>query len=121
MKKILFTLALLFIAFSNVNAQSYAISETPKQLVESKTSGTYTFTMGSDITPDKIDEVSKYYTENLKISFDLITNKTIVKLLNNDEQSRMIIGRFLIAAGASNVHIGDEIITVGAFMEKYLK
>jgi hypothetical protein len=66
MKKILFTLALLFIAFSNVNAQSYAISETPKQLVESKTSGTYTFTMGSDITPDKIDEVSKYYTQNLK-------------------------------------------------------
>ena len=114
MKKILFTLALLFIAFSNVNAQSYAISETPKQLVESKTSGTYTFTMGADITPDKIDEVSKYYTENLKISFDLITNKTIVKLLNNDEQSRMIIGRFLIAAGASNVHIGDEIITVAA-------
>ena len=121
MKKILFTLALLFITLSNVNGQSYAISETPKQLIQSKLNGTFTFTMGADVTSDKIAEVSKYYSETLNISFDSNTSKVLVKLFNNDEQSRMIIGRFLIASGASNVHIGDEFITVGAFMEKYLK
>ena len=63
MKKVFLIVSLIFVGFSTINAQSYAISADAKKLEIAKTTGVYEFVMGADVTEDKVAEVSKYYTE----------------------------------------------------------
>ena len=120
MKTFLLILSLLFVGFSTINAQSYAISADVKKLEIAKTTGVYEFVMGADVTEEKVTEVSKYYTEYITITFDAATSKSTITLVNIDEKSKMVMARFFGAIGAENIMMGEELMSVSDYLQKYI-
>jgi hypothetical protein len=120
MKKVFLIVTLIFVGFSTINAQSYAISADAKKLEIAKNTGVYEFIMGADVTEDKVAEVSKYYTEYFTIKFDEATHKATITLFNKDETSKMVMTRYFITIGADKIAMGDELMPIQDYFKKYI-
>ncbi len=89
-------------------------------LTESKTNGVYIFIM-PDRSAEDIEKGAKYYTHYFTVSFDDDTDKATITLSENDERSRMVLSRFLIASGFRYVQVGEEKMEVSNFAGKFLR
>ena len=117
MKKVFLIVTLIFVGFSTINAQSYAISADAKKLEIAKNTGVYEFIMGADVTEDKVAES---YTEYFTIKFDEATHKATITLFNKDETSKMVMTRYFITIGADKIAMGDELMPIQDYFKKYI-
>lgn len=121
MKKILF-LFLLVTGFSFSQDKIFEAKVTnPKKLESFKTSGELSFTFPSSTTKENIEKTAKYYTQFFTVTFDEKKSEVLIKMVNNDEKSRHIINRFLIANKISQVNLDGQLFKVEAFYETHLK
>ena len=74
-----------------------------KEVVESKTSGNYSFTMPEGITRQEVEDNSKYYTRYFTVKYSESDRKVSIAMVTNDEKSRHVIIRFMVACGVSTI------------------
>ncbi len=123
MKKLINTLILVvgIVGFSFAQDAHTAKSNGSKALSASKTSGVYEFTLPADVTSDKVEESSKYYTHYFTVAFDENTHVATITMAQNDSKSRHVIARFFTACGVQNVVVDDKSFNPSEFAESYLK
>jgi hypothetical protein len=123
MKKLINTLILVvgIAGFTFAQDANTAKSNGAKALSASKTSGVYELTMPAEVTADKVEQSSKYYTHYFTVSFDDKSNVATITMAQNDSKSRYVISRFLAACGVLNVIIDDKTVKSSEFAEDYLK
>ena len=123
MKKMFFIL--LFSVVSSVVFSQQGSKETLThgkiELAKSKESGIFNFVLPQGNTKESVIENSKYYTMYFTVEYLSEKNEAIVKMINNDEKSRHVIFRFLVASGTEKVKVDDKIFEVEQFFKEYLK
>ena len=67
-------------------------------IIQSKETGIYSFILPDSITSSDVERNNEYYTNYFKVEFNELTNEAIIKLMKNDEKSRHVICRFLLAS-----------------------
>jgi hypothetical protein len=110
MKKIistlLFVVGLVSFSFSQESNQ-IAESNGADELVASKTSGVYEFTLPSALTKEKIDKSASYYTSFFSLDFDESSHKAKMTMVKNTMKNR-----YVMAPKAQVVDSLDEFVRV---------
>ena len=124
MRKIIYTLFVL-VGFSSMGfAQErteIAKSEGKTELLESKVSGKYVFSLPENVTAEEVEQKSSYYTSNFTVDFDAASHKSTLTMIENEVISRHIVARFLSSCGVRFVEVEGENITIDQLIELYLK
>jgi hypothetical protein len=124
MKKIFFTLIVL-VGFATVGFSqdrgTIANTEGKEQLMSSKVSGEYTFTLPSNVTNEMVTKNASYYPSYFTVNFDNASKTANISMVNNEAKSRYVIARFLSACGVKEVEIDGKNVPVHVFIEEYLK
>lgn len=122
------TLFLTTILLLGVTMTSYgqeklgtAISRSKSELAQSKTNGKYAFTLPSGTSSEKVQQNAKYYTNYFTVEYAAATNIASITMVTNDERSRHVICRFLIASGVDKINVDGTELPVEEFYTNYLK
>lgn len=124
MKRLFFSLLTVMSIASFSFAQdskSTAVAQSSKDLVESKTSGNYIFTLPETVTSEDVAKNSKYYVHYFTVEFDDNTQQANIKMISNDDKSRHVIMRFLTANQIQNVQVDGKSYSLDQFFENYMK
>jgi capsule polysaccharide export protein KpsE/RkpR len=123
MKKIIYTLFVL-IGLSSFGfaqeANEIAQTGSKTEIVNSKVSGVYQFTLAHQ-TPEGIEKSAEYYTNYFSVAFDEASKVATITMVTNDEKSRPVIIRFLTSAGIRYINMDGTVISNNEFMVEYLK
>ena len=90
-------------------------------IIQSKETGIYSFILPDSITSSDVERNNEYYTNYFKVEFNELTNEAIIKLMKNDEKSRHVICRFLLASGIEKVSQEGKEMSVEEFFQTYIK
>jgi hypothetical protein len=124
MKNIFLALASILTISLSTFAQDHsgiAVSPTKSELASSKENGKYVFQFPEGITAESVEQTTKYYTHYFTVQFDGSSRKAILTMVNNDEKSRSVIVRFLVANGIEKLNVDGNLVNVGDYFEGYLK
>jgi hypothetical protein len=123
MNKLFFLI--LFVGFSSIGfsqqGKKEAISLGKEELVQAKNVGIYTFTLPEGNTPEKVSENAKYYTMYFKVKYDADKREASLNMVANDEKSRHVICRFLVASGVDKVIVDGKAFQIEEYFQTYLK
>jgi hypothetical protein len=123
--KTLFYSFLMFIGLSaSAIAQEEAgtaVASSKKELMTGKESGKYTFILPETVSAEQVAQTSKYYTHYFTVNYTADERKAILKMVNNDEQSRHVVIRFLIANNIQHVNVEGVLVPTQELFEKYMK
>jgi hypothetical protein len=124
MKKIISTLLFVvgLVSFS-FSQESHQIAESngADELVASKTSGVYEFTLPSALTKEKIDKSASYYTSIFSLDFDESSHKAKMTMVENTLKNRYVMTRMFTACQITHVTVDGKTILLYDFIDSYLK
>lgn len=122
------TLLLTTILLLGISMMSYgqeklgtAISRSKSELAQSKSNGKYAFALPSGTSTEKVQQNAKYYTNYFTVDYVPATNIANITMVTNDERSRHVICRFLIASGVEKINVEGTELAVEEFYTSYLK
>ncbi len=123
MNKLFFLILFIGFSFAGFSQQGKkeAISLGKEDLVQAKTLGIFTFTLPEGNTPEKVSENAKYYTMYFKVKYDADKREASLNMVTNDEKSRHVICRFLVASGVDKVLVDGKAVQVEEYFQTYLK
>ncbi len=124
MKNIFFALVSILTLSLTSYAQEHSgvvVASSITELAASKENGKYVFQFPEGISSESVEQTTKYYTHYFAVQYDGSSRKVILTMVNNDEKSRSVIGRFFVANSIDNVNVEGTLMTVGEFFENYLK
>lgn len=124
MKKALFTLtAILALTFTGISQErtNTAATKGDAELLLSKTSRTYSYTLPNEITEEKVLKSANYYTSYFTVAYDAASREAEIVMNEKHEKGEMIMGRFLSSCGVRYLKVDDKEITLDEFMKVYLK
>ena len=124
MKKIAFTL-LLVLGFAGTTIaqknEGIALTQGKKELMVSKASGEFEFVLPNTVTQERVEKAAGYYTRYFTVGFDNSSKTASVKMVENTEQNRYVLMRFLSACDVRKVKVDDTELELYNFTEEYLK
>jgi hypothetical protein len=123
MKKIL-TLVLIAFLGGSVMAQeapSVAKIQNAEKFAASKVNGIYVFQMPSSVTSEQIKKSASYYTQYFTVDFDAKSHDAKINMLKNDDVSKHVIVRFLVANGIKEINMTGKNYEVDAFFQDYIR
>jgi hypothetical protein len=82
--------------------------------------GTATFFFNKNVDGDAIKTNAGYYTRFFATTYDKASGKCQLKL-TDEEMARMVISRFLMSNGITEVLIEGKVISVQDFIAEYLR
>lgn len=121
MKTILTFALILFSLNTTFGQDNVAVSQGKVELVKSKETGKYLFTLPNSVTAEDVEKNSKYYELYFKPEFDASTHEVKIDLNENNEKTRMVIARFLSACGIQEIMIGTQNVAMTDFINNYLR
>lgn len=98
-----------------------AVVKSKAELLAGKESGKYTFVLPETVTAEQVDQTSKYYTHYFTVNYSSSDRKAVLTMVNNDEQSRHVVIRFLIANNIQHVNVEGSLVLTQELYEKYMK
>ena len=98
-----------------------AFAKSKAEMTQSKTSGNYSFTLPKGTTSTTVEQNAKYYTHYFTVNYTESSQEAKITMITNDEKSRHIICRFLIASGVEKVNVEGKSMSVEEFYEANLK
>ncbi len=123
MKK-LFVLSLMFLGFSaltfaqDMNQVKFNVSGA--QLKEALNKGDVSFFFNKAADADAIKKSAEFYPQYFAVNYDKASGKCNLKL-TKDDMSKLVVSRFLMSNGISEVLIDNKAISVQDFMAEYLR
>jgi hypothetical protein len=123
MKK-LFVLTIMIIGFNAISfAQEINQAKFTMSGAELKTAlnnGEVSFFFNKNIDAEAVKNSTAYYTQYFSVVYDNKTGKSTLKL-TEDDMSKMVISRYMMSNGISEVLIDGKTISVQDFMAEYLR
>lgn len=95
-------------------------AQSKTELLASKESGNYTFTLPDGITPEEVSKNAKYYVHYFTVEYIEKSNQAKLTMISNDEKGRHVIVRFLTACGAQHVIVDGKSMSIEDFFNNYL-
>lgn len=124
MKKLISTFAFVvgFVAISLAQeASNTALTAGADALLKSKASGAYVYTLPEDVTNEKVEHASQYYTQYFTVDFDDASNEATLTMANEKDANKAVMIRFLSACGVKFVAVDDATLNLHEFMEQHLQ
>lgn len=90
------------------------------ELTEALNKGEVSFFFNTAIDADNVKMNAEFYTQYFSVNYDKSTGKSTLKL-TEDDMAKLVISRYMMSNGISEVLIDGEKITVQDFMAKYLR
>ena len=122
------TICLAILAIFCISTQTFsqetsvfAVAQSSKELTTSKLTGTYTFVLPAGLSQEQVAKNALYYDVYFTVEYSEKTNTAKIKLIKNNEISRLVITRFLLVNGAQSVKVDGKIVTMDVFFTKHLK
>lgn len=100
---------------------SVAVGPTKTEFASGKQSGKFTFVLPEGTDAEEVAQSAKYYTHYFAVDYSAASRKAQISMVTNDEKSRSVIIRFLVANGIQEVMVEGTSIAIGDLFEKYLK
>lgn len=123
MKKILTLVLIAFIGGSVIaqEAPSTAKIQSAEKFTASKVNGIYVFQMPSSVTAEQIKKSASYYSQYFKVDFDAKSHDAKITMVKNDDVSKHVIVRFLVANGIKEINMTGKNYDVESFFRDYIK
>jgi len=124
MKKAFFTLtAIVALTFTGISQErtNTAVTKGNTELLESKTSKSYSYILPDEISKEKVEKSASYYTKTFIVTYNEKTREAIIVMNEDQMKGEMIMGRFLSSCGVRFLKVDDQEITLDEFMKVYLK
>ena len=124
MKKAFFTLtAIVALTFTGISQErtNTAVTKGNTELLESKTSKSYSYILPDEISKEKVEKSASYYTKTFTVAYNEKTREAIIVMNEDQMKGEMIMGRFLSSCGVRFLKVDDQEITLDEFMKVYLK
>ena len=124
MKKALFTLtAIIALTFTGISQErtNTATTNGDAELLISKTSRSYSYTLPTEISEERVEKSAEYYTTYFAVSYDATSREAKIVMNEKHEKGEMIMGRFLSSCGVRFMKVDDKEITLDEFIKVYLK
>jgi hypothetical protein len=86
-----------------------------------KSKGEFYFTLPSTTKKETVDKNAAFYTKFFSVQYDEQSHLVTIKMVQNDENSRHIISRFLISNKISQINMDGTLYKVDEFYEKKIK
>lgn len=122
------TICLAILAIFSISTLTFAqetsvsaVAQSSKELATSKQTGSYTFVLPAGLSQEQVAKNALYYDVYFTVEYSEKTNTAKIKLIKNNEISRLVITRFLLVNGAQSVKIDGKIVTMDVFFTKHLK
>jgi hypothetical protein len=120
MKKLIILFAILI--FAGVGfAQTATVSGTAVTLKKNLSEDFVEFKLPSEVTNDVVEKSAQYYTDYFTVDFNDKTKIARVNLLNQDEQAKRVISRFLLSIGVRTVSFEAKDYTIMEFYSNFLE
>lgn len=120
MKTFLTTLVLI-LTMSFTFGQDVAMVKSAQDLTGVKQSGKAYITLPANLTKDQVADNAKYYTRYFSVDFNESSKLATITMVENDERSRQVIVRFLVACSIKTINVAGESVGRDDLYEKYLK
>lgn len=123
MNKLFLILAVMFFSSFSFSQQGEkeALTSGKEELVKSRGIGVFSFVLPKGNTKETVSDNAKYYTMYFTVSYNSEKNEVKINMVNNDEKSRHVICRFLVASGTEKVIVEGNSLNVEEFFQNYLK
>jgi hypothetical protein len=124
MKTLLYSFLMIFGIGSASIAQDnngIAIAPTKAEIIKGKENGSFKFYMPEGVTAEDVAQSAKYYTHYFTVDYDSSSRAAKIVMVMNDEKSRSVIVRFLVANNVQTVNIEGTMVSVYDFFETHLK
>jgi hypothetical protein len=122
------TICLAILAIFCISTQTFsqetsvfAVAQSSKELTTSKQTGTFTFVLPAGLSQEQVAKNALYYDVYFTVEYSEKTNTAKIKLIKNNEISRLVITRFLLVNGAQSVKVDGKILSMEVFFTKHLK
>lgn len=123
MKK-LFVLSLMFLGLSfatyaqEIHQAKFTMSGA--ELKEALNKGEVSFFFNKGMDAEAVKKSAEFYVPYFSVNYDKNTGKSTLKL-TKDDMSKLVISRYMMANGISEVLIDGKTISVQDFMAQYLR
>ena len=123
MKK-LFVLSLMIVGLSvasyaqEINQVKFTMSGA--ELTKALEKGEVSFFFNKSIDANEVNKNSEFYPQYFSVNYDKNTGKATLKL-TEDDMAKMVISRFMMSNGVSEVLLDGKTISVQDFMAEYLR
>ena len=122
------TICLAILAIFSISTQTFAqetsvsaVAQSSKELETSKQTGSYTFVLPAGLSQDQVAKNALYYDVYFTVEYSEKTNTAKIKLIKNNETSRLVITRFLLVNGAQSVKVDGKVESMDVFFTNHLK
>lgn len=118
-----FILFTLISFFAGIKAQNITISSklnSEEVLRESKL-GHFQWVFPENTTAENLEKLAKYYKTNFTYTFNNASKLVDVYPVNDSEDTRRVMLRFLGANQVSGIKVGNETFELWVFYEKFMK
>ena len=88
---------------------------------ENKSKGEFYFSFPDATKKEAVDKSAAFYTEFFTVQYDERSHLVSIKMVQNDEKSRHIISRFLIANKITQVNMDGTLYKVDDFYQQKIK
>jgi hypothetical protein len=88
---------------------------------ENKSRGEFYFSFPNATTKEAVDKNASFYTEFFTVQYDEKSHVVSIKMVQNDEKSRHIIKRFLIASKITQIEMDGTSYKVDEFYQQKIK
>jgi hypothetical protein len=120
MKCLLFTICFIsFFGFSQEIKNTMIIRDLAS-LETQKQSGIFEFYLPSTVTKEEVDKNKKFYTNYFTVEHFPKNNKVVIKMIENTDNNRKIIKRFLISNKINNVNANNIDYSIDEFCSKFI-
>ena len=114
--------SLLFFTFTSLVLLSQeATTESKVNFLKDKEIGKFEFKLPDDSNKDAVDQYAKYYLNYFTVDFSETTKIAKISMIENTQENRKIIMRFLGANQIQNVVIDNRTYTLMDFYNNYLQ
>ncbi len=102
-------------------AQTATVSGTAATLKKNISENFVEFTMPSEVTKDVVEKSAQYYTDYFTVDFNTKSNVARINIIDQEDQARRVISRFLLSTGVRTVNFEAKDYTIMEFYSNFLE
>ncbi|WP_107039349.1 hypothetical protein [Brumimicrobium mesophilum] len=120
MKKLIILFAITLFASIGF-AQTAMVEGTAATLKQKLSDNVVEFKMPSEVTNEVVEKSAQYYTDYFTVNFSTDSKVAKINIVDQEEQARRVITRFLLSTGVRTVNFEGKDYTIMEFYSNFLE